>query len=81
VRTLRFTEQFETVIDVASKLSRAVDADALMLLLEGPTDWDRLKTHAGDERILIAADFPAQLEGAAEAGLATVVLKMPEAPV
>ncbi|MBI3838652.1 MAG: DNA integrity scanning protein DisA nucleotide-binding domain protein [Planctomycetia bacterium] len=52
-----------------------------MLLLEGPTDWDRLKTHAGEEKILIAADFPAQIEGAAEVGLATVVLKMPDAPV
>jgi DNA integrity scanning protein DisA with diadenylate cyclase activity len=81
VRTYRFTEQFETMIDVASKLSRAEDADALMLLVEGPTDWDRLKTHAGDEKILIAADFANQLEGAADAGLATVILKMPEAPV
>jgi len=81
VKIYRFTEQFETMIDVASKLSRAVDADAILLLLEGPTDWDRLKTHAGDERILVAADFANQLEGAADAGLATVVLKMPETPV
>jgi diadenylate cyclase len=81
VKTYRFTEQFQTVFEAAAKLSRAVDADALMLLLEGPTDWDRLKAYAGEEKILIAADFPAQIEGAAEAGLATVVLKMPDAPV
>jgi diadenylate cyclase len=81
LKTYRFTEQFETIIDVAAKLSRAVDADALLLLLDGPTDWDRLKTHAGDERILVAADFASQLEGAADAGLATVVIRMPEAPV
>jgi diadenylate cyclase len=81
VKTYRFTERFETVIDVASKLSRAVNADALLLLLEGPTDWERLKTHAGDEKILVAADFATQLEGASDAGLATVILKMPEAPV
>ncbi len=81
MKTYRFTERFETVIDVASKLSRAVNADALLLLLEGPTDWARLKTHAGDEKILVAADFAAQVEGASEAGLATVILKMPEAPV
>jgi diadenylate cyclase len=81
VKTYRFTEQFETVFEVAARLSRAVDADALLLLLEGPTDWDRLREHANGEKILIAADFPAQVEGAADAGLATVVLKMPEAPV
>jgi DNA integrity scanning protein DisA with diadenylate cyclase activity len=81
VRTYRFTEEFETVIDTASKLARAAEADALLLLLDGPTDWERLKIHVGDEKVLVAADFPSQLEGAADAGLATVVLKMPEAPV
>ena len=81
MKTYRITEQFQTVFEAAAKLSRAVDADALMLLLEGPTDWDRLKAYAGEEKILIAADFPAQIEGAAEAGLATVVLKMPDSPV
>jgi diadenylate cyclase len=81
VKTYRFTEQFQVIFEMAAKLSQAVDADALMLLLEGPTDWDQLKTHAGEEKILIAADFPAQIEGAAEVGLATVVLKMPDAPI
>ncbi len=81
MKTHRFTEQFQTVFEMAAKLSRAVNADALMLLLEGPTDWDRLKTHASEEKLLIAADFPAQIEGASEVGLATVVLKMPDAPV
>jgi DNA integrity scanning protein DisA with diadenylate cyclase activity len=81
VKTFRFTEQFETVFDAAAMLSRAVDADAIMVLLDGPTDWDQLKAHAGEEKLLIAADFPGQLEGAADSGLATVVLKMPEAPV
>ena len=60
MKTYRLTEQFQTVFETAAKLSRAVDADALMLLLEGPTDWDRLKAYAGEEKILIAADFPAQ---------------------
>lgn len=81
MKTYRFTDQFQTIFEVAAKLSQAVDADALMLLVDGPTDWERLKKQAGEEKILIAADFPAQIEGAAEAGLATVVLKMPEAPV
>lgn len=81
VRTYRFTEDFETIIDTASKLARATGADALLVLLDGPTDWERLKIHIGEEKVLVAADFASQLEGAAEAGLPTVVLKMPEAPV
>jgi DNA integrity scanning protein DisA with diadenylate cyclase activity len=81
VKTLRFSEQFETIFDLAAKLSRAVDADALMLLIENPMDWEQLKELAGTEKLLVAADVAAQVEGAAEAGLSTVLLKMADAPV
>jgi len=81
VKTLRFSEQFETIFDLAAKLSRAVDADALMLLIENPMDWEQLKALAGTEKLLVAADVVAQVEGAAEAGLSTVLLKMADAPV
>jgi len=81
VKTHRFTDQFETVFCAAAKLSQATHADAILVLLEGPAEWERLKEHAGDETILIAADFASQIEGAAEAGLSVVVIKMPEAPV
>ena len=63
----KFTEQFQNLFDLSAKLSRSVDADALLILLEGPTDWQRLKTLAGEEKILIAADFEPQVAGAAEA--------------
>lgn len=69
------------MFDAAARLSQAAGADAILVLLEGPTEWDRLKEHAGTEKILVAADFAPQIEGAGDAGLATVILKMPEAPV
>jgi DNA integrity scanning protein DisA with diadenylate cyclase activity len=81
VKTHRLTDRFETVFDAAARLSQAMEADAIMVLIESPTDWERLKELCGGEKIVVAADFAPQLEGAAEAGLATVVLKMPEAPV
>jgi DNA integrity scanning protein DisA with diadenylate cyclase activity len=81
VKTNRFTEQFQTIFDAAAKLSQSAGADALLLLVEGPIDWERLKTRSGDKKLLIAADFPQQIDGASAAGLATVLLKMPEAPV
>jgi DNA integrity scanning protein DisA with diadenylate cyclase activity len=81
VKTFHFTDQFETVFDAAARLSQAAGADAILVLLEGPTEWDRLKEHASSEKILVAADFAPQIEGAGDAGLATVILKMPEAPV
>ncbi|HEX3725244.1 MAG TPA: DNA integrity scanning protein DisA nucleotide-binding domain protein [Pirellulales bacterium] len=81
MKTNRFTEQFQTIFDAAAKLSQSAGADALLLLVEGPIDWERLKTRSGDKKLLIAADFPQQIDGASAAGLATVLLKMPEAPV
>ncbi len=81
MKTFHFTDQFETVFDAAARLSKSASADAILVLLEGPTEWDRLKEHAAGEKVLIAADFAQQIEGAGDAGLATVVLKMPEAPV
>ena len=49
-------EQFSTIYDLAVQLSKAVDADALLVLVEAPTDWGHLKRRAGREKIIIAAD-------------------------
>src|SRR5258708_19930824 len=75
------TDQFHKNIDLAGRLAGLVAADALMVLLEGPTDWEQLKVLVGDGKVLIAADMAEQLEGAADAGLATVVLNMADSPV
>jgi DNA integrity scanning protein DisA with diadenylate cyclase activity len=81
VPVLRFNEQFLTLFDSAVKLSAAIGADALLILVDDVADWDRLRALADGARILVAADEKAQLAGAADRGFATVVLKMPDAPV
>ena len=81
MKIYRLTEQFQIVFDSAVRLARSTEADALLLLVDGPFDWDRLLARVADRRLLVAADFAGQLEGAAEAGLATVLLNMPEAGV
>jgi DNA integrity scanning protein DisA with diadenylate cyclase activity len=81
VKPQRLTEQFQITFDLAAKLSHAVDADALMVLLDAPFDWAKLRELAGEEKLFLAADVPAQVHGAAESGLPTVLLNMPEAPV
>ncbi|MDA1054592.1 MAG: diadenylate cyclase [Planctomycetota bacterium] len=77
----RFNEQFASIYDLAVSLSKQVDADALLVMLDGPTDWKQLSARAGHEKILAAADTVEALEGAKEAGLETIVLGMHEAPV
>jgi DNA integrity scanning protein DisA with diadenylate cyclase activity len=77
----KFNEQFATVYQLAVRLCKAVDADALLVLLDGPTDWQQLSAGKGKEKLLVAADSEEQLAGAKEAGLETVVLQLPDAPV
>ena len=77
----KLTDQFQTLFELAVRMAQATEAHSLMLLLEGPADWDRLKEVAAGQKILLAADSAQQLTGAAEAGLPSVLLNMPESPV
>lgn len=75
------SQQFPALFSLAVQLSAAVEADAVLVMLEGPTDWNALKAGAGNQKILVAADLADEVAGAAEAGLATLVLNMEDSPV
>jgi DNA integrity scanning protein DisA with diadenylate cyclase activity len=81
MKLLKLNESFQRIIDLAARLVAAVEADALLILLERPADWEQLKKSVPDVKLLLAADTPDEIEGAAEAGLSTVVLNMTEGPV
>ena len=81
MQSLRFTEQFKTLYGLAVQLTDAAGADAILLLLEGSADWQRLKKLGGDEKIVVAADSAEQLEGARESGLQCVQIDMPDSPI
>jgi DNA integrity scanning protein DisA with diadenylate cyclase activity len=81
MQPLRFTEQFRTLYNLALNLLESAKADGILLLLDGPADWQRLRSLSGDAKILVAADTLEQLEGAKEAGLASVRIDMPDSPV
>ena len=67
--------------DLAMSLSRTVEADALMVLVESPLDWAQLARRAEKHEILVAADTEAQVDGASDAGLISLVLNMSNHPV
>lgn len=77
----KFSELFATIFASAVRLYEAIPADVLLVLLEGGTDWEELKRRAGSAKVIVVADYEHELEGAKEAGLTTIVLKMPDAPV
>src|SRR5205085_4252957 len=66
---------------LAADLCAKTDAGSLLVMLEGPTDWEQLKERAGDLQVVIAADTAQELDGAGEAGLATIILNMADSPV
>lgn len=78
---LRFTEQFKTLLNLALGLRESSSAEAILLLLDGPSDWARLKSLAGDAKIIVAADSAEHLAGAKEAGMSCLVLDMAKSPI
>ncbi|MBN2024561.1 MAG: DNA integrity scanning protein DisA nucleotide-binding domain protein [Pirellulales bacterium] len=81
MKPLRLTEQFKTLLQTAIGLAGSVGAHTVLLLAEGPADWARVAKLVGGTGLLVAGDSRHYLEGAKEAGLATVLLDMPESPV
>ena len=77
----RFDEQFALFIDLGLSMCRASGGSALFLMLSGPTEWDQLKRKADGMKVVVAADDPADLVGAEEAGLLALPLDLSEAPV
>ncbi|MGI8978301.1 MAG: DNA integrity scanning protein DisA nucleotide-binding domain protein [Pirellulaceae bacterium] len=77
----RFDEQFALFIDLGLAMCRASGGSALFLMLSGPTEWDQLKRKADGMKVVVAADDPADLTGAEEAGLLALPLDLSEAPV
>ena len=81
MKVVRFEDQFERILGLARELVDAKSADALLVLLDGPTDWVALREAAGATRLIVAGDEPEVVEGAEEAGLSWLVVDMGDTPV
>jgi diadenylate cyclase len=77
----QFSEQLEAFCLVARRIAKIDDADSLLVMLEAPLDWQQLRKATDGLNVLVAADRPAFLQGAAEAGFGTVQLSSIDAPV
>ena len=77
----RFDKQFSAAVDMAVEFCRQTGAGAILLMLEGPTDWPQLAKRADGLQVVIAADTLEELDGAPAAGFATILLNMQNSPV
>jgi diadenylate cyclase len=81
MKAQRFDTRFAALIDLAARLCRATDASSILVMLEGPTEWDQLLGAVGELKMIVAADTAEELAGAEDTGLATIVLNMADSPV
>jgi len=77
----KFTEQLQAFCKLALQLSNLHDADAVLFLLERPTDWKKLHKTMAKTNVVVAGDTDAVVDGAVDEGFDTLVLNMPDAPV
>lgn len=75
------SESFLSFINAANKLSKASDADALLLLLESPVDWKTVLKKTQTSQLLVASHNEDVVNVATEAGLEAIHIDMPEATV
>jgi DNA integrity scanning protein DisA with diadenylate cyclase activity len=74
------SESFLSFLDTANKLCKSSEADALLLLLEGPVDW-KVTAKKAQGRLLVASHNAELIQLAEEAEIEAVHIDMPEATV
>lgn len=78
----KFTDQMQAFCEHADRLASSHHADALLFLMERPTDWERLRQTIGNHTIILAGDSDETLAGASDSDFELIALRMPaESPV
>ncbi len=78
----KFSDQLLAFCELADRLATDHEADAMLFLMEYPTDWARLRQSTNEHTVLLAGDTEETLEGAADEDFDTILLNMPpETPV
>ena len=73
--------RFRAIVSLAVRMARHSNADALMLLAEGPPNFRILQQAAAELPVLLASDKDEDLAGAAENGIKTIRLPRADGPV
>ncbi|MDO4587591.1 MAG: diadenylate cyclase [Planctomycetia bacterium] len=73
---LKFTEYFQNFLNLAIVAYEKMKASGVLILLEGPIDWGRLKKLTGETHVVIAATQREFLEGADENNFLSVHINL-----
>lgn len=75
----RFTDQLQSFCTQANEMAVQHNADALLFLMERPTDWVRLRECTDQHHVLLAGDSDETLAGASPDDFTVVIVNMPVA--
>ncbi|MCA9229911.1 MAG: DNA integrity scanning protein DisA nucleotide-binding domain protein [Planctomycetales bacterium] len=78
---IKFSDQLNEFCGIATRLAKHEDAEALLFLLEGSLDWEKLRTATDKMHVVLASDRPQHLAKAENFGFDTVELNIPDSPV
>ncbi len=83
MQSQKITREFSSVVEAAGNLALAVNADAMLFLVDGAIDWERLRELVPPEvtKILVAADLEEDVEAASGFGLIPITLNKEDAPL
>ena len=62
----KYNVPLAALCEIAVRLADAVQADAMLVMVDGPADWGELKQRVGKYPVLLAADTAEEVAGAAE---------------
>ena len=79
--SIKFTDQLEAFCELATRLAKHEESDALLFLLEGSIDWEKLRKATGKYHVVLASDRTKHLAKAEDFGFDTVELNIPDSPV
>ena len=71
---LKFTDSFRVLLEVALRARQDMNASALMLLVDGPIDWGRLRKYCGETNTIVTSTVPDLLLGADKFSFHAVVV-------
>ncbi len=79
----RITKQLSTILTAAGSLVEQTHADALLVLLDGTTDWQKLRQSLPEsiQKVIVAADREEDLAGASDFGLIPLPLHKEKSPL
>jgi diadenylate cyclase len=73
--------QLERLLSTAARVFDETDSEAVLLMVDGRLDWERVRQATGSVPVLVAADDEADLVGTTEHGLTPVPLDAAGLPV